>query len=128
MNFFPLCTARVWPTNSGRMVDLRDHVFRIFLSPDVFMASIFLLRLASTKGPFLTDLGTAPSVYLLLVLLEIISLVVFLFFLVLTPSGSPHGEQPGRPPEDFPSPPPSGWSTGFMTTPRTRGRLPIQRA
>jgi hypothetical protein len=41
------------------MVERRDHVFMIFLSPAVFIASIFLLRLASTKGPFLTDLGTA---------------------------------------------------------------------
>jgi hypothetical protein len=47
------------------MVDLRDHVFIIFLSPAVFMASIFLLRLASTKGPFLTDLGTAVLRYLI---------------------------------------------------------------
>src|SRR5512136_591752 len=108
MNFFPLCTARVWPTNSGRMVDLRDHVLNIFLSPDVFMASIFLLRLASTKGPFLTDLGTAPSVYLLFVRLEMMNLLVALFFLVFLPSGRPQGEHPGRPPEDFPSPPPSG--------------------
>src|ERR1700687_922588 len=25
MNFFPLCTAMVWPTISGMMVDRRDH-------------------------------------------------------------------------------------------------------
>src|SRR5690242_9656596 len=27
----------------------------------------------------------------------------------------------------FPSPPPCGWSTGFITTPRTVGRIPCQR-
>src|SRR5687768_15871087 len=53
--------------------------------------------------------------------------VPFFFLRVLTPSGLPHGETGGRPPELFPSPPPSGWSTGFMATPRTLGRLPSQR-
>src|SRR5580704_17895591 len=43
------------------------------------------------------------------------------------PSGLPHGETGWRPPEDFPSPPPRGWSTGFMATPRVWGRLPFQR-
>ena len=33
----------------------------------------------------------------------------------------------GCPPDALPSPPPIGWSTGFMATPRTRGLLPIQR-
>lgn len=66
--------------------------------------------------------------YLLLVLLEIMNLVVALFFRVFFPSGRPHGEQPGLPPEDLPSPPPKGWSTGFIATPRTLGRIPIQRA
>ena len=31
------------------------------------------------------------------------------------------------PPELLPSPPPKGWSMGFMATPRTEGRLPFQR-
>src|SRR5258708_35318946 len=31
------------------------------------------------------------------------------------------------PPLDLPWPPPLGWSTGFMATPRTRGRRPSQR-
>src|SRR5215218_8503974 len=43
------------------------------------------------------------------------------------PSGLPHGETGWRPPEVLPSPPPWGWSTGFITTPRTVGRLPFQR-
>src|SRR6185312_3459879 len=32
-----------------------------------------------------------------------------------------------RPPDVLPSPPPCGWSTGFIATPRTVGRLPFQR-
>ena len=32
MNFFPLCTAIVWPTISGTTVDRRDQVLMTFLS------------------------------------------------------------------------------------------------
>src|SRR5215203_2132690 len=39
----------------------------------------------------------------------------------------PHGDTGCRPPEVLPSPPPSGWSTGFIATPRTLGRFPSQR-
>src|SRR2546430_11153805 len=51
------------------------------------------------------------------------------FFLcrVFFPSTLPQGEVGGRPPEVLPSPPPSGWSTGFIATPRTRGWRPSQR-
>src|SRR5512133_1957258 len=48
-------------------------------------------------------------------------------FLRVRPSGLPHGDVGWRPPELLPSPPPSGWSTGFIATPRTDGRLPFQR-
>src|SRR5579862_4410439 len=41
--------------------------------------------------------------------------------------GLPHGVTGWRPPEDLPSPPPCGWSIGFMATPRTDGRLPFHR-
>ena len=51
-----------------------------------------------------------------------------LFFLRVRPSFLPHGDAGCRPPEDLPSPPPSGWSTGFIATPRTVGRLFFQRA
>src|SRR6188474_1599438 len=43
------------------------------------------------------------------------------------PSGLPQGETGWRPPDVLPSPPPCGWSTGFMTTPRTVGRTPFHR-
>ena len=41
----------------------------------------------------------------------------------------PHGRDGWRPPPpfDLPWPPPFGWSTGFIATPRTRGRRPSQR-
>ena len=47
---------------------------------------------------------------------------------VLPPLASlPVGEHGCRPPEVRPSPPPIGWSTGFIATPRTCGRRPSQR-
>src|SRR5205807_7705611 len=49
------------------------------------------------------------------------------FGLRVRPSFLPHGLVGWRPPLDLPSPPPSGWSTGFMATPRTLGRTPRQR-
>src|SRR5215218_1565039 len=50
-----------------------------------------------------------------------------LFLSRVRPSGWPHGETGWRPPDVLPSPPPCGWSIGFMATPRTDGRLPFQR-
>src|SRR2546423_7048750 len=41
--------------------------------------------------------------------------------------GTPQGVTGWRPPFDLPSPPPCGWSTGFIAEPRTVGRLPSQR-
>src|SRR5918996_3554856 len=49
------------------------------------------------------------------------------FFFLVRPSFFPHGDVGWRPPDDLPSPPPCGWSTGFIATPRTDGRLPFQR-
>src|SRR5581483_8139049 len=50
------------------------------------------------------------------------------FLRVRLPSvGTPHGVTGWRPPFDLPSPPPCGWSTGFIAEPRTAGRLPSQR-
>src|SRR5439155_21062870 len=49
-------------------------------------------------------------------------------FLRVRPSFLPHGLVGWRPPDDFPSPPPIGWSTGFIATPRTDGRFDFQRA
>src|SRR5215813_11994171 len=55
MNMLPLCTASVWPTNSGEMVQRRAHVFITRFSFDRFMASTFFRSFASTYGPFLTE-------------------------------------------------------------------------
>src|SRR5580698_6815229 len=56
------------------------------------------------------------------------NLSVALFDRVFLPLvGLPHGLTGWRPPDDLPSPPPCGWSTGFITTPRLCGRHPNQR-
>src|SRR5688572_6668919 len=39
----------------------------------------------------------------------------------------PQGVTGWRPPEVRPSPPPCGWSIGFIATPRTTGLRPFQR-
>src|SRR6056297_3011440 len=41
--------------------------------------------------------------------------------------GLPQGVTGWRPPEVRPSPPPWGWSIGFIATPRTAGLRPSQR-
>src|SRR5580658_5371164 len=56
------------------------------------------------------------------------NLSVALFDRVFLPLvGLPHGVTGCRPPDVLPSPPPCGWSTGFIETPRLCGLLPIQR-
>src|SRR6202007_2868288 len=57
MNFLPLCTAIVWPTISGRMVERRDHVFTTFFSLRAFIPSTFSRRWPSMNGPFFSDRG-----------------------------------------------------------------------
>src|SRR3989337_1700623 len=77
------------------------------------------------NGPFFTDLDTGSS-YLLLLMMSLFEYLRF--FRVLYPLvGTPQGVTGCRPPEVFPSPPPWGWSWGFMATPRTVGRRPSQR-
>src|SRR4051794_12591927 len=55
MNCRPLWTRKVWPTNSGTMVQSRDHVF----IGSRFLARSFFSTLArsrsSTCGPFFND-------------------------------------------------------------------------
>src|ERR1035437_1772597 len=55
MNFFPLWTASVCPTMSGRIVERRDHVFSTRLSPELLSFVIFSTRCPSTNGPFFVD-------------------------------------------------------------------------
>src|SRR3954447_14963521 len=60
--------------------------------------------------------------------LDTMNLSVRLFERVFLPLvGTPHGDTGWRPPDVRPSPPPCGWSIGFMETPRLCGRLPSQR-
>src|SRR5664280_90241 len=55
MNFFPLWTASVCPTMSGRIVERRDQVFRTRFSPAAFIAVIFSRSGVSTNGPFFVE-------------------------------------------------------------------------
>src|SRR4029079_12052174 len=63
MNFFPLCTASVWPTISGITVERRDQVLITFFSPPRFITSIFSRSGTSTKGPFFSDLLISVTSY-----------------------------------------------------------------
>src|SRR4030042_201503 len=130
MNFRPLCTANVYPTRVGVMVERRDQVFMIFLSPVSTALVNFRARPSSTYGPFLMDRPTSKPLFLYFPRRLTMSLSVDGFLRVLYPFvGFPHGVQGCRPPEDRPSPPPCGWSPGVMTTPRTVGgaHFPSQR-
>src|SRR3954466_4204699 len=55
MNFRPLCTASVWPTNSGITVKRRDQVLTTFFSFTRFISSIFSRSGVSTNGPFFSE-------------------------------------------------------------------------
>ena len=55
MNFFPLCTASVWPTISGMTVERRDQVLMTFFSPLRFITSTFSRSGTSTNGPFFSE-------------------------------------------------------------------------
>src|SRR3954447_15949658 len=49
----PSCTAMVWPTISGKIVDVRDQVRIMVLVLALFMSSMRRMRRSSTNGPFL---------------------------------------------------------------------------
>src|ERR1035437_6047053 len=55
MNFFPLWTASVCPTMSGRIVERRDPVFTTRFYPAAFFAVLFLTSGVSTHGPFFVE-------------------------------------------------------------------------
>src|SRR5271169_6273534 len=129
INFFPLWTASVCPMKSGKIVERRDHVRTTFFSFLVFMAATFTIRWSSTNGPFAKERPMFDSyLYLFFALRVTIHLFVRLLLRVLKPRvGWPHGVTGWRPPDVLPSPPPCGWSTGFIETPRLCGIFPIQR-
>src|SRR5690606_38113506 len=47
MNLFPLCTANVWPTKSGEIIDRLDQVLMTDFFPDSFIASTFTTKWCS---------------------------------------------------------------------------------
>src|SRR5215831_13843154 len=55
MNFRPLWTARVWPTNSGRIVERRDHVLSTFFWRARLSSSTRRSSRSSMNGPFLSE-------------------------------------------------------------------------
>src|SRR3954454_159195 len=114
---------------SGMIVERRDQVLITRFSLREFRSSTFFNRWSSTNGPFFRLRGM-PYPYLRdprVRRRRTMSLEDSLVLSRVRPSGLPHGETGWRPPEVLPSPPPSGWSNGFMATPRTVGRLPFQR-
>src|SRR3977135_4018349 len=73
------------------------------------------------NGPFFHD----RAIYLRLLTMNCAVRLLLRVFAPLV--GLPHGVTGCRPPDVLPSPPPCGWSTGFMETPRLCGFLPSQR-
>src|SRR6478609_11144406 len=113
---------------AGTIIERRDQVLITLWELLSFSASTFFIRWPSTKGPFfrLRGIGQTPQRFLPVRRRRMICLSLALRRRV-RPSGLPHGLTGWRPPEVLPSPPPCGWSTGFITTPRTVGRLPFHR-
>src|ERR1700727_2917129 len=124
----PSCTAIVWPSIAGTIIERRDHVLITFLVPLSFCTSTFFIRWSSTNGPFFRLRGIVRCSYrFFLPRRREISWSLGLCAWRVRPSGWPHGLTGCRPPEVLPSPPPSGWSIGFIATPRTVGRRPFHR-
>src|SRR6185312_10477055 len=120
---WPLCTAIVMLTICGRIVDARDQVRITVFWLERAAASTIFSRLSWMNGPFFVDRGTLwPPGYF--VRRRTMNLSVFLLLRVRSPiAGLPQGVfGPGRPIGDLPSPPPCGWSRGFIAEPRTVGR------
>src|SRR5438552_5645544 len=127
-NLLPLWTASVWPTNSGRIVQRRAQVLSTRFSPLRFRVSIFPTRESTTYGPFLIERAIVLASLRYFFRRRTMSLSLSFAFRVLSPLLPwPHGEHGCRPPDDLPSPPPIGWSTGFIASPRTLPRRPRQR-
>src|ERR1700738_1826897 len=111
------------------MVERRSQILITSERPDARATSAFLSREPSTNGPFQTErtMSGVPYFFRLWRLMRM-NRLVHLFERVFLPLvGLPHGVTGCRPPEVRPSPPPCGWSTGFMETPRLCGLRPRQR-
>src|SRR5690348_17561894 len=64
----PSCTAIVWPSMAGTIMERRDQVLMTFRVPASFCASTFLIRWSSTNGPFFRLRGISSLPYSALVL------------------------------------------------------------
>src|SRR5260370_23561463 len=122
----PSCTAIVWPSIAGTIMERRDQVLIAFLVPLSFWTSSLCIRWSSTKGPFFRLRGISGCSYrFFLPRRRVIIRSLGLLARRVRPSGFPHGLTGCRPPELLPSPPPRGWSTGVIATPRAHGRRPF---
>src|SRR5438552_13993825 len=120
----------VWPTISGKMVEARDQVLITWRWPLALSRSTLRNSLASIYGPFFSDRLIVPLLCgRYLVRRRTISRLDGLFGLrVRLPiAGLPQGVCGCPPIGALPSPPPCGWSRGFIAEPRTVGRRPSQR-
>src|SRR3954469_1595018 len=114
---------------AGTIIERRDHVLITLWEPLSFSASTFFIRWPSTNGPFfrLRGIGQTPQRFLPVRRRRMIWASLALPLRRVRPSGWPQGDTGWRPPEVLPSPPPWGWSTGFIETPRVWGLTPFQR-
>src|SRR5687768_11524616 len=112
-NLLPLCTASVCPTKSGEIVDARAQVLMTFFSLREFIFVSFSRSLSLMNGPFLIERLISSVLYYVVLRPRrrprtMYWFDCFFFLRVFTPSGWPHGDTGGRPPDVLPSPPPSG--------------------
>src|SRR3954463_6073565 len=111
------------------MVERRLQILITSRRPDARATSAFLSREPSTNGAFQTErtMSGVPYFFRLWRLMRMNRLVDLFERVFLPLVGLPPGFTGGGPPGVRPSPPPCGWSMGFMTTPRLGGRQPSQR-
>src|SRR5471032_1649145 len=112
------------------IIERRDQVLITFFDLASLATTTLRSRCSSTKGPFLRLLGIFSDSYLRFLPAlrrRTMSWSLSRLRCRVRPSFWPHGVTGWRPPDVLPSPPPCGWSTGFMATPRTVGRTPRQR-
>src|SRR5689334_15288342 len=110
---------------SGRIVERRLQVLMTRFPPPSRAIADLAMRCWSTNGPFLIDRDMgAPYFFRRETMKRHDGFFFERVFLPLV--GLPHGVTGWRP-FAFPSPPPCGWSIGFIAVPRVVGRMPSQR-
>src|SRR5215207_10527622 len=113
----------------GKIVDALAQVLITRRSFVRLSVSIFSCSLASIYGPFLDDLDTTCllAYFRFVVRRRTIIESVRLLLRVRACTGFPHLVLGWPPIGALPSPPPCGWSRGFIAEPRTVGRRPLCR-